>query len=357
MLLSGLMVTRRDVNAVERGAKSGREPAVVFGAGDTREVTPTRILALMLILSAAGCPTSQRRAGLMPRMQPIVRSAEPMERTAEAYVGSPTLVDPGDPEEVSGTNAGVVVPRWNLDGGLRFSPRYGFDIGAKFDVGLDAGSRAVRDDQPDPDRDVYGAGVTTFFSANLGPSWRLGIAGEFLLYRIPYVEYLTDPGGSFSIVEREAETIPVISLGLIPGFRVSDAISIFLGINARNHPTITRSEIGVDIFDDDEVEFGPLNIVAMAGVEVKLGSGIRALAHVFQPVLMDPVLYKPAAGLSISIPLTGSRPYDPARRAVAAPPPGPGPGYGAPPPPSGPVPAPPPGPAPGPAPPPPPGPY
>ncbi len=264
----------------------------------------------------------------------------------EVSLGSPTLATFGDPEVVEGANAGIVLPRWSFNGAWRFQARRNLDIGIVFDWGLDRGSRALAEDQPDPDNgDVRGGGLSLGYSFEASPVVNIGLAADLMLYSIPYVEYETcvDPIclEPFTTVDRDRDTIPVVSIGIIPSFKLSRNLAAFAGANLRNHPTIRKGDIemGIDL-DDEEVEAGPGNIVASAGLELALSNGLRAMAYVFQPVYMDPVEYGPTVGVAITIPLyrESSRPatvpYAPPPPAPYAPPP-PAP-YPAPPPAAGP---------------------
>lgn len=274
-------------------------------------------------LSLAACTTSVRRAALVPHQQPLIRSGQSMgDNRHELAVGSSTVATWDDPEVVDGANAGIAVPRWHFNGAYRLQPRPNFDLGLIMDWGLDKGSRSLSDDQPDPDNgDVQGFGVSLGYSLQTDGPLSIGFASDLIVYSIPWVEYETciDPICvlPFSTVEEDRDLIAVLSLGIIPSYRIGRHVSVFAGANLRNHPTIQKSdiEIGPD-FEDDEVESGPGNIVASGGAELELANGLRAMLYVYQPIYMDPVRYGPTVGVSLTIPL--------ARTAAppAAPPPG-----------------------------------
>ncbi len=307
-------------------------------------------LVLVIVLATTACTESVRRAALVPNMQPIQRSGQPIGDTAvELGVGSPTLVSTAEPKEAKDANAGIVLPRWEVNGALRARLTHNLDIGLIFDQGMKSGARKVNEDMPFPDNgNVYGYGCSLFYSREVGDKLDLGLGLDVAFYSIPYVEYRTCTGedcilGDYTIVFEDRDMVGVMALGVIPSYRVSEKLTLFAGATVRNHPTIEKSDVenSLDpLFDPEDVEAGPLNLVVSGGAEVQLGGGFKAMAYIFQPVTRDPVVYGPSFGLALAIPLAGDRRS--ARQQPRPPQPdpyGPPPGYPAPPPPS-PVPAP-----------------
>jgi len=274
----------------------------------------SRLLAyssIALAVLASACTTySVRRAALVPHQQPLQRSGQGMGASRmEVGLGSPTVGSVVAPKEAEGANAGIVLRRHELTGNLRARVTRNLDLGLLWDHGFDQGSRKVNDDMPNPDNgDVYGYGISMYFSAPLDPTFSVGIGADLLLYSIPYVEYRTCVdncfGEPFTIVDEERDTIPVVSIGVIPSWKVNDNLVLFAGATLRNHPTIEKSDIeGPELFDDEEVDMGPENIVFSAGVEVAMPGGIRGMAYVFQPAAGNPVNYGPTVGIGFRIPL------------------------------------------------------
>lgn len=268
-------------------------------------------LCAAAILGTGCAQFSVRRAALVPHQQPSMRSGQGMGANKhEVSLGTSTLASLTEPKEVEGANAGVVLPRWQFNGAWRVQASDDLDLGLVIDWGLDKGSRSVDVDQPDPDNgDVRGGGFAFGYSFRAGEVFRIGLSGELLFYSIPYVEYRTCVnnclGIPFTDVTHDRETIGVISLGVIPSWRLSPNWSVFGGANLRNHPTIEKGdvEIGVEVFDNEEVEAGPGNVVATAGVEFEADNGLRMTAFIYQPVYMDPVQYGPTVGIMFTIPV------------------------------------------------------
>jgi hypothetical protein len=99
---------------------------------------------------------------------------------------------------------------------------------------------------------------------------------------------------------------------VIPSWKPNERWTVFASLTGRNHPTVDKKgREGVEILADEEIEGGPLNVVANAGAECALGNGFRAAVHVYQPVYGDPVAYKPTVGVNITLPLWRERRVDP----------------------------------------------
>ena len=274
--------------------------------------------------ATVGCAQSVRRAALVPHMQPIANSGQPMPGPREISLGSPTIGF-GDPEEGDDSNAGIEVPRYHFDGAFRVR-RGGVDLGFMIDWGLDKGAKSVRDDQPEVDNgDVIGAGITMAWSSRITSELRLGVGLEAKIYSIPWVEYRTEVNGLFTVVDEERDNIAVLSLALIPSYRVAPNVVLFGGVTLRNHPTIQRADIEISpgLYENDEVEFGPGNLVASGGAEVALSNGMRLMAYVYQPMSQDPIKYGPALGINVTLPLGGEDEpaAQPPNGTVAPPPP------------------------------------
>lgn len=282
-----------------------------------------------LAFVATACTTySVRRAALVPHQQPIQRSGQSLgDSRVEVGLGSPTLGSFVEPKEAQGANAGIVLPRHEVTGNFRARVTENLDLGLIWDHGFDQGSRKVNDDMPNPENgDVYGYGVSIYFAAPLDPSFSVGIGADLLLYSIPYVEYRTCVdncfGEPFTIVDEDRDTIPVMSLGVIPSWKLNENMVFFAGATLRNHPTIEKSDIEVIDFDDEEVDMGPENLVLSAGVEVQLRNGLRGMLYVHQPAAGGPVNYGPTFGIGIALPLVREqrRPQGMAQQPITAPP-------------------------------------
>ena len=264
---------------------------------------------LVFVLVVSGCATySVRRAALVPHLAPTPRNGQPLDGRHEVSIGSSTLVSAHAPGE-GDTDAGVEIPRVDLNGALRFRIGDDVDLGFVWDQGLEEGARGIAEDQPTPDNgDVFGGGFSLQYAAPFPaePRFRIGMTLDLLYYSVPYVEYRTCVEGCapMTTIERGRAGIPVISIGMIPSYRF-ERWTVYGGLTARNHPTIERGEIESDLdFDSgsDEVSAGPFNLVASAGVDVPLHRSLRASLQLYQAITQTPVAYGPTLAVAVAIP-------------------------------------------------------
>jgi hypothetical protein len=240
----------------------------------------------------------------VPHQQPIAHSGTGAQ-TPEVSVGSPSVVNTGKPRVAANQNAGIVIPRWQGQGGLRLPFGSAMTLGVHVDYGLDSGSIPLSDDQPDPEGDTMGAAVSMLYTAPITPEFEIGVAGQLWLYSIPYVEYDTCvncPGGPYTDVEHDRDLIPVVSFGILPTFKASPFYSVFGGINVRNHPTIEKSDVtlGPDSDSNEEVEAGPPNAIATVGMDAMLTRNIKLTGYVYRPIKAKPVVYGLTGGLMLT---------------------------------------------------------
>lgn len=267
---------------------------------------------MAMALLAAGCSTQGvRRAALVPHLQPTARTGQPMGPARAAIsLASVSTLGLGKPEEVDGANAGVEIPRWHASAAARIRVTRDFDLGLLYDHGFELGARKLDSTQPDSDNgDVSGAGFGAHYSIPTSiEGFRIGIASNLLIYSVPYIEYRTCidgcAGNPFLDISRHRDNIAVLSQSVIPSWKIDDRWTIYASITARNHPTVDKKSIESVVAPNDEpIEAGPFNIIVNAGADIDLGHGIRAAAHVYQPVYAEPVKYGPTIGLSLTLPL------------------------------------------------------
>ncbi len=269
---------------------------------------------LTLLASMTACSTySVRRSALVPHMVPTTRNGQAMQRTMEGNLALPTLAQAGAPSEAATANAGLFIPRTQVNAALRTRVTKQTDVGFTWDHGLSKGAQKISPDQPNmKDQNVYGGGIALNHSApTSNPHLSIGLTSELQLYSIPFVEYRTCidacPLTGFTEVVYDRSLVPVASLGITPSYK-QGAWVFFGGLTVRNHPTIEKGEIEKEklIEDDDEVSAGHFNAVVNAGAEYEFADGFRAMVHLYQPVTADPVRYKPTLGIGLTVPLSGS---------------------------------------------------
>ncbi|MCE9575281.1 MAG: hypothetical protein K8W52_19175 [Deltaproteobacteria bacterium] len=283
-----------------------------------------RRLPLVLIL-AGGCTYQVNRAATVPHMSPIMRSGAPLESVAEISVGASSLTTITNPT-ASDSTAAVEVPGTQLEGGGRVRVGKHVALGLVMAEGLEATAKPAKTTQvPVDNGDPRGYGFSMLASIPTSdPHWHVGLGLEVLAWSVPYVEYKVciDCGGAgFQIQEKGRNSVGQVALAVTPTYR-SGKVDVYGGLTVRNHPTIKQKGIenGLDLSDD--VEAGPLNVVASVGVDVDLGGGVRGGAVLYTPINGTPVRYGPSIGAMLTFPLG----RDAARAAAPAAAPGAAPG-------------------------------
>lgn len=277
-----------------------------------------RRLPLVLIL-AGGCTYQVNRAATVPHMSPIMRSGAPLESVGEVSLGASSLAHLTSPT-ASDATAAVEVPGTQLEGSGRIRLGRHLAVGLVLAEGLAATARPAKSTQVPVDHgDPRGYGFSMAASIPTSdPHWHVGLGLEALAWSVPYVEYKVciDCGSlGFQIVEKGRNSVGQVALAVTPTYR-SGKVDVYGGLTVRNHPTIEQKGIenGLDLSDD--VEAGPLNVVASVGVDVDLGGGVRAGAVLYTPINGTPVRYGPSLGAMLTIPL--GRDAKPAAAAPAA---------------------------------------
>lgn len=271
-----------------------------------------KVLCLFAAL-ATGCvwPTYEvRRSAFVPHLVPPARSGQPPAGRVQLAGYDSTVIVPVDPVEAPNANSGLYVARHQIGGGARI--RVGessFDVGPEVEVGLPADAMRTSEDAPgQPEGATWGSGISMQYAIPLGDMMRLGIAGGFLLYTVPYREIATCISGCSSGYEESGRHfVPVYSLSLLPSVRVNRSLVAFGGVTFRNQPTNTGDAIETkEAFESDdsaEVRAGPMNMIVAAGVEVDLGAGLKAFTQLAQPITRDPLAYGPSVGAGLSLAL------------------------------------------------------
>lgn len=266
----------------------------------------TTSLALSLALTA--CSThSVRRSALVPHMAPTMRDGQGLgDAVGQVDLGSSAIVAVGEPKE-GNTEAGLHIPNTQVNGALRFQPLRNFDIGLIYERGFDQGSTSIAPDQPDPEGDASGLGMSLGYSIETrDPGFRVGLSMDFINYAVPYVEYRTCIdncfGSPYTEVDRATVHVPVIAFGVTPSLR-RGPWTFFGGLTLRSHPTVERGGVEYGEYNDKDLEAGPLNAVVAGGASFTTPARVSASVLVYQTISQDPVEYAPTIAAMISLPL------------------------------------------------------
>lgn len=269
-------------------------------------MTTLRILAVASVVVAAGCYTdSVRRAALVPHAQPSLRDGQPVgDARAEVALGLATAVQAHEPGEGNG-NAGVEIPRLQSNVAVRLRATNDVDVSFLYEHASPRGATAIADDQPEPQGTARGYGVGMNYSIPTSdPGFRVGLTGDFLVYRVPVVEYRTciDCPSPITNVDHYFDEVPVVSFAVTPSL-ARGPFTYFGSFTLRNHPTIARSSIEGPLDWEEDLEAGRFNAIAAVGASYTMPARVRGSLLVYQNLSRDPVAYGPTLAVAVTIPL------------------------------------------------------
>lgn len=272
----------------------------------------TGLLCGALVVFTGCVPISKtysvRRSALVPAPNPPMRAGRPIDGRVDlaAHVGTSLL----DIDAASNEQSATYVARTTVGTAARFRIGHSFDMGPVFLAGL-GGRDAERD--PGVPEPPAGGPLGVGLSMQLAPRFddeRFGLAGvfDFVLWSIPVREewWCLDCGGapSLDMTENTHEGVPVFGLALMPSFRPDSSVTLFGGMTLRNQPQVRASEVVVTTSvgegdSEDELEMGPVNVVASLGAELDLGAGAHALLVASQPIGASEVSLGPSVSASL----------------------------------------------------------
>ena len=233
-------------------------------------------LAYVLFPVLAGCSTyAQHRAALVPHATPLPTDGQPLQGAGEITIGADNLVDLITPTKGDQTQ-GDVVPKEQLRANGLFRIGDNFMLGGTFQYGVAQNATVLSSSEPKiKDANLSGIGVTMAMSLPTGePGFRIGLALETTVWSVPWVEYTscidlcTVPGYTYS--QQGSQNVLVAKLAVIPSYRIG-AMTYFGGLTLQNQPTITEKFVTTVPDSDGDVNGGPVNVTAHAGLAVEVG--------------------------------------------------------------------------------------
>lgn len=265
----------------------------------------SRLLALGSVALAA-CTGNIQRSARVPHPGVPLASGQPMVGTGEVSAGLSNVTDFVKPSVGDATQA-VEVPGTEMRDELRLRLGQRGSLAAIYEHGFASTSQRPDATQaPVGPGSVQGYGVGGSYSfATANPAFSVGTTLELMSWSLPYVEYrtCTEPpncSGDITVVAHGRAHPLTLGIGVTPSYR-SGKVTFFGGAFARNHPTATRKEYDVNLYDDSgDVRSGPFNVLLDAGVEVELDRWLSAVMVVHQDLVADPVQYGPGLGLALT---------------------------------------------------------
>ncbi|MEJ7600420.1 MAG: hypothetical protein WKG01_21100 [Kofleriaceae bacterium] len=267
-----------------------------------------RPLLLVFSLAIAGClpvPAYQvQRAARVPHATVPLRTGQPLPGPVEVTVGMSSAGD-AIAARRGNEDASIEVPERQARGEFRVRAGNWTEIAAVTERSFESSSRKL-----DPTQASVGPGSPSAFGfavrhalpVTMDRRWWIGLEVELMAWTLPYVEYRTCiencEGVVESSIDRDDTSVLTFGLGITPSYR-QGPLSIFGGVFARNHPTISRKGIEYEEGSED-VERGPINALVHLGAAYRFTDVLSGLAVVSQNVTTDPVRYGPTLGVAIS---------------------------------------------------------
>jgi hypothetical protein len=271
----------------------------------------------LALLLCAGCSTFvEHRAALVPHATPVGNIGQPNTWRTAADVDATNIADLQKPG-VGDPDAGVAIPSRQFRGSFVLALTRNLSWGAIYERGLASSAQPVKNTLPPlDDTAVTGHGSVWSYSIDTSSPWRVGLSLELIGWTVPYVEYSTCidfcGGGPYTIITHDTKVVMSAALGVVPSYRLNDWV-FFGGLTVRNHPTIEEKVISNGFSED--VEEGPANVTAHAGVAYDATDRVRFKLEMHQTLTRDPVAYAPAIGFGFEIGLGPPMPKP--REAVA----------------------------------------
>ncbi len=252
----------------------------------------------------AGCTPNLgniQRNARVPHPGVPLSAGQPLDTPAELSAGLSNVTDVIKPGVGNETQA-VEVPSIQMRDELRLRLGQRAQLALIYEQGFAGTSH-----QPDATQAPVGPGDVRGYGASIGysfatstPGFSIGTTFEVMGWSVPYVEYRTCLGCPTTILH--GRTVPMtLGLGFAPSYR-HGRLTYFGGVFLRNHPTIERKSIDVDLPEEPvgDVQSGPFNLLLNAGVEVELDHWLTALVVIHQDVVADPVRYGPGIGIALT---------------------------------------------------------
>ncbi len=266
----------------------------------------------MILFGFAACDTYvNHRTAVVPHASPVVWDGQTPTTTGQISIGADNLVDAIKPTAGDPTQ-GDQIPQQQFRGMLsgRISDR--LSVSAIYEKALTSNTTLLSSTSPritDTSLTGFGGALKVAIPTDV-PGLRIGIAGELVLWDIPWAEFSTcssfEGQGCGTVTSDRSDIVPTLGLAVIPSYR-NGRMTYFGGITLRNQPTITEVTVTNGSPDPSGPNTGGATFTLHAGAGVDLGYGVHANAFVHQ-TLAGPINYGPSLGFELAIPLGDQHP-------------------------------------------------
>ena len=109
----------------------------------------------------------------------------------------------------------------------------------------------------------------------------------------------------------QRDTVPLLSLGVVAGYRVAPEVALVFSTAVRNHPTNDGSFATTT--GDAEVSAGPANWLVGVGAQLRVAPWLALTPMVQVPITANPVRYAPilTLGVNFTLPDEPAAPVEP----------------------------------------------
>lgn len=270
-------------------------------------------LVLALILACVPVSTVQQ-SSLVPA--PTLPPMPAHDGKFDVYLGSSTVTGVSRPDLTrTASESGLWIPRTQLDGAISFRPVRRFALRADWIVGFSADAQALANTRgPNPGTSVWGLGIgaTGRFDQE-GEQWFVDVSADMIALSVPsHVQVCTDAScTSFRSESDQRDTVPLLSIGAVAGYRVAPEVALVFSTAFRNHPTNDGSFSSID--GDAEVSTGPANWLVGVGAQLRVAPWLALTPMVQVPITANPVRYAPilTLGVNFTLPDEPAAPVEP----------------------------------------------
>lgn len=262
------------------------------------------------LVALGGCAYDVQQSSLVPAAVPPPPTTH--EGRADVYAGHGTVVFLSRPELAPNSEAGLWIPRHQVDGqaGFRLHRRGRFRLHYRESIWRGA-MKAAPTTLPNPRRDAHVMGTGYAFRAGgFGEPWMIDFGFDLAVAVIPSWIH-AEPTTHCTVdcvprTEVQIDAVPVFGTWVSWRQQVSPVVALRLGMTLQTHPTNQQS-FGSDS-PSAKVYVGAPNLLLDAGAELRLTDWLRAIVTVTLPTTAAPVRYGPILGFGLRAVLEEPRP-------------------------------------------------
>ncbi len=255
--------------------------------------------SLVLALCLACNTMNVQQSSLVPA--PTLPPMPAHDGKLDVYLGSSTVTGVSRPD-LTASDSGLWIPRTQLDGALSYRPTRRFAMRADWLLGFSADAQALAGTAlPNPGREVWGLGlgVTGRFDEP-GEAWFVDVSADMIVLSVPsHIRVTCDaPCGIPAFEDDQRDSVPLLSLGAVAGYRIAPEVALVFSTGLRNHPTNSASFTSTEA--DATVLVGPTNWLVGVGAQFRVTPWLGLSPMVQLPITANPVRYAPILTLGVN---------------------------------------------------------